>query len=106
MGPTLPTKYRVILWVALISPFLYVLLLPPLYHAGELMVGRLHAPFSLRAHPHLARMYFEVDDVMRGALRVSAKPYWMLAENSPLPLEMAFFEYDAWWGHKVRDQAG
>jgi hypothetical protein len=103
MGPTLPTRYRVILWVALMSPFLYLLLLPPLYHAGESVVGHLRAPFSLRAHPRLARMYFEAHDMMTGALRVCARPYWLLAEHAPLQLEMAFFEYDAWWRHKVRD---
>jgi hypothetical protein len=94
MGPKLPAKYRVIMWAVLLCPLLYVLLLPPLFHAGMFAV--------LHWYPRL-RITYPGRPAVINVLGACGKPYWMLAENSPLPLEMAFFEYDAWWRYKVRD---
>jgi hypothetical protein len=86
MSLTVSTRHRLILWAVLLLPFLYVLMCPPLYHLGYRMANYRYPPWDYR--------------IRQGAnhvLDACAKPYWLLAENAPMELEMPLLGYNTWW---------
>jgi hypothetical protein len=75
--------YRLIMWGVLFVPFLYVLLLPPIYHLSNVALERVDNP----------RIWRVLSDVRHAC----AAPYRAIMENAPLDIEMPLFEYDVWW---------